>query len=98
MLGVAGFATQARMAMFLAGFPETTPITTVNRQCSSGLQAVANIAAAIRSGQYEMGIAAGVESMSTGGRLSRIAWVVLCSIRCAECLCSKRIVQHGFLR
>jgi len=59
-------ATQARMAMFLAGFPETVPIYTVNRQCSSGLQAFSNVAAAIRNGSIEMGIAAGVESMSGG--------------------------------
>lgn len=64
VLAPGGFATQARMAMFLAGFPETVPITTVNRQCSSGLQAIANVAAAIKSGLYEVGIGAGVESMS----------------------------------
>lgn len=57
-------ATISRMAMFHAGFPETTTITTVNRQCSSGLQAVANIAAAIKAGYIEIGIGAGVESMS----------------------------------
>jgi len=59
-----GGATQARMAMFLAGFPETTAISTVNRQCSSGLQALANIAASIKLGVIDIGIAAGVESMS----------------------------------
>jgi len=50
--------------MFLAGFPERVPITTVNRQCSSGLQAIANVAANIRSGVYDIGIGAGLESMS----------------------------------
>jgi len=60
-----GFAVQARMAMFLAGFPETVPLTTTNRQCSSGLQAFANVAAAITSGYYEIGIAAGIEHMSS---------------------------------
>jgi len=59
-----GGATQARMAMFLAGLPETTSVSTVNRQCSSGLQALANIAAAIKNGYINIGIAAGVESMS----------------------------------
>jgi acetyl-CoA acyltransferase 1 len=54
------------MAMFLAGFPENVPIATVNRQCSSGLQAFANIAQAIRAGTIDIGIAAGVESMSLG--------------------------------
>jgi len=48
----------------LAGLDEETACTTVNRQCSSGLQAVANVAAAIRFGYYEIGIAGGVESMS----------------------------------
>ena len=58
---------QARMSMLRAGFPASVPLYTVNRQCSSGLQAVANIAAAIRSGSISTGIAAGVESMSFGG-------------------------------
>jgi acetyl-CoA acyltransferase 1 len=53
------------MAMFLAGFPETVPISTLNRQCSSGLQAFASVAAAITSGFYEVGIAAGIEHMTT---------------------------------
>lgn len=37
---------------------------TVNRQCSSGLQAVADVAAAIRAGFYTIGLACGVETMS----------------------------------
>jgi acetyl-CoA acyltransferase 1 len=64
VLAPGGFAMQARMSEFLAGFPETVPVTTLNRQCSSGLQAVANVAANIRAGNYEIGIGAGVESMS----------------------------------
>lgn len=59
-----GGATVARMAQFYAGFPETTTISTVNRQCSSGLQAVANIAASIEAGFIDIGIGAGVESMT----------------------------------
>lgn len=35
--------------------PETVPVRTVNRQCSSGLQAVADVAAAIRAGFYDIG-------------------------------------------
>jgi len=62
--GQGGFASQARMAMFLAGFPEKVPTTTCNRQCSSGLQAIAHVAANIRAGVYDMGIGAGLESMS----------------------------------
>ncbi|CAI9107472.1 OLC1v1006831C1 [Oldenlandia corymbosa var. corymbosa] len=53
-----------RMAAFYAGFPETVPLRTVNRQCSSGLQAVADVAAGIKVGFYDIGIAAGLESMS----------------------------------
>ncbi|KAL1006249.1 hypothetical protein UPYG_G00069740 [Umbra pygmaea] len=57
-------ALMARVASFLSGFPETVPIYTVNRMCSSGLQAVFNVAGAIRSGSYDIGLACGVESMS----------------------------------
>ncbi|KAM4595204.1 3-ketoacyl-CoA thiolase, peroxisomal [Fundulus diaphanus] len=57
-------ALMARVAHFLSGFPETVPVYTVNRQCSSGLQALLNIAGAIRSGSIELGLACGVESMS----------------------------------
>ncbi|KAG6664094.1 3-ketoacyl-CoA thiolase 2, peroxisomal [Carya illinoinensis] len=58
-------ASECRMAAFYAGFPETVPVRTVNRQCSSGLQAVADVAAAIRAGFYDIGIGAGLESMTT---------------------------------
>uniref|UniRef100_A0A8C7SQB8 Acetyl-CoA acyltransferase 1 n=1 Tax=Oncorhynchus mykiss TaxID=8022 RepID=A0A8C7SQB8_ONCMY len=57
-------ALMARVAHFLSEFPETVPVYTVNRMCSSGLQALFNIAGAIRSGSYDMGLACGVESMS----------------------------------
>lgn len=59
-----GGATTARMAALFAGFPESTAISTTNRQCSSGLQAVANIVAAIKAGYIGVGIGAGVESMT----------------------------------
>jgi len=58
-------ASEVRMAGFVAGLPDTVPVRTVNRQCSSGLQAIADVASAIRSGFYEVGIAGGVESMSS---------------------------------
>ncbi|KAF3457627.1 hypothetical protein FNV43_RR02285 [Rhamnella rubrinervis] len=57
-------ATECRMASFYAGFPDTVPVRTVNRQCSSGLQAVADVAAAIKAGFYDIGIGAGLESMT----------------------------------
>ena len=54
----------ARIALLLAGLPNTVPGMTVNRFCSSGLQAVALAADRIRVGEAEVMIAAGVESMS----------------------------------
>jgi acetyl-CoA acyltransferase 1 len=54
----------ARVAQLLAGIPHSVPLSTVNRQRSSGLQAFADVSAAINSGQYGVGIAAGVESVS----------------------------------
>jgi acetyl-CoA C-acetyltransferase/acetyl-CoA acyltransferase len=53
-----------RMAVLLAGLPERTPATTINRLCGSGLDAVANAARAIRSGDADLCIAGGVESMT----------------------------------
>ena len=61
------YAAPARMAMLRAGFPASVPLYAVNRQCSSGLQAVANVASSIHSGNIQIGLAAGVESMSNGG-------------------------------
>ncbi|XP_069898532.1 3-ketoacyl-CoA thiolase, peroxisomal [Dipodomys merriami] len=61
-------AVMARIAQFLSGIPETVPLSTVNRQCSSGLQALANIAGGIRNGSYDIGMACGVESMSMAER------------------------------
>ncbi|RMC04710.1 hypothetical protein DUI87_17880 [Hirundo rustica rustica] len=54
----------ARVAQFLSGIPETVPCSSVNRQCSSGLQAIINIAGGIRNGSYDIGLACGVETMS----------------------------------
>ncbi|NWI12620.1 THIKB thiolase, partial [Crypturellus soui] len=53
-----------RIAQFLSGIPQTVPCSVVNRQCSSGLQALINIAGGIRNGAYDIGLACGVESMS----------------------------------
>ncbi len=54
----------ARIAVLLAGLPNTVPGLTINRFCSSGLQAVALAADRIRLGEAEVMIAAGMESMS----------------------------------
>ena len=54
----------ARMAALLAGLPESVPGVTVNRLCGSGLEAVNDAARRIRSGEADIVIAGGVESMS----------------------------------
>ncbi|MBD7939958.1 3-oxoadipyl-CoA thiolase [Brevundimonas guildfordensis] len=54
----------ARMAVLLAGLPHTVPGVTVNRLCASGLEAVGQMARAIRCGEMSLGIAGGVESMT----------------------------------
>jgi 3-oxoadipyl-CoA thiolase len=53
-----------RMALLLAGLPKEVPGVTVNRLCGSSLEAIAMAARAIKSGEAELVIAGGVESMS----------------------------------
>jgi 3-oxoadipyl-CoA thiolase len=54
----------ARMALLLAGLPQSVPGVTLNRLCASGLEAVGTAARAIRAGEMEFAIAGGVESMT----------------------------------
>jgi acetyl-CoA acyltransferase len=54
----------ARMALLLAGLPESVPGTTINRLCGSGMDAVITAARAIKAGEADLVIAGGVESMS----------------------------------
>lgn len=54
----------ARQAVFLGGLPDSVPGMTINRFCSSGLQAIAMAAERIKSGGADMIIAGGAESMS----------------------------------
>lgn len=54
----------ARMAVLLAGLPEAVPGGTINRLCGSGLNAIGSAAQAIRSGDADLMIAGGVESMT----------------------------------
>ena len=54
----------ARMSLLLAGLPMTVPGATLNRLCGSGLDAVANAARMIRTGEADLIVAGGVESMS----------------------------------
>src|ERR1700755_558837 len=69
---IAGAVTQvgdqsfniARNALLGAGFPESVPGTTVDRQCGSSQQAISFAAQGVLAGAYDIVIAAGVESMS----------------------------------
>jgi 3-oxoadipyl-CoA thiolase len=54
----------ARMALLLAGLPESIPGTTINRLCGSGMDAVGTAARMISSGEADLVIAGGAESMS----------------------------------
>ncbi len=54
----------ARMSSLLAGLPETVPGVTVNRLCSSGMEAIGQAARAIVSGEMQLTLAGGVESMT----------------------------------
>jgi acetyl-CoA acetyltransferase family protein len=60
----------ARMAVLLAGLPDTVPAYTVNRLCASGLTAIVSAANAIRAGESGLVVAGGVESMT------RAPWVI----------------------
>lgn len=54
----------ARMSLLLAGYPDTVPATTMNRLCGSGMDAIITAARAIKSGEVDLVIAGGTESMS----------------------------------
>jgi acetyl-CoA acyltransferase len=54
----------ARMSALLAGLPQAVPGTTINRLCGSGMDAVGSAARAIKSGEAQLMIAGGVESMT----------------------------------
>jgi 3-oxoadipyl-CoA thiolase len=54
----------ARMAVLLAGLPESIPAVTVNRLCASGLEAIGQAARAIACGEADLVVAGGVESMT----------------------------------
>lgn len=60
-------AYKLRAASLAAGFPNTAAASTVNRFCSSGLKAIADIAHSISQNSIQIGIAGGAESMSIGG-------------------------------
>lgn len=59
-----GGSKAARMAMNHVGYPNTTSLYTVNRACSSSLQAISSTASQIRTGMISVGIGVGMESMT----------------------------------
>jgi acetyl-CoA acyltransferase len=63
----------ARIGLLLAGFPDSVPGMTINRFCSSGLNAVSIAADRVRTGEADIVIAAGTESMSMIPMLGRLA-------------------------
>ncbi len=77
--GEAGL-NMARIAALRAGLPDSVPGVTINRFCSSGLQAIAMAAERIRSGGAEIIVAGGAESMSMvpmiGNKFSANPWMV----------------------
>ena len=78
------------MAALHAGYPNTTAVNTLNQQCSSGLQAVVSIANQIATGQIEIGIGAGAESMTNnygaGAMSSNFSEKVTSNQEAADCL------------
>lgn len=82
-----------------AGLPATTGIVTVNRQCSSGLQTVAQIANSISAGSIDIGIGAGVESMTqgygAGAMPAKMSEQVLGMQEAADCLIPMGITSEN---
>ena len=88
VLAPGGGATEYRAAALVAGFPSSTAVKSLNRQCSSGLQACVDIANAIKAGMIDVGIGAGVESMSTQygpGAVTEFSDLLENHMQAAEC-------------
>lgn len=83
-------ATMTRMASIYSGIPVKTSCYSVNRQCSSGLQALVCIADSITCGNIDVGIAAGVESMTqhygAQAQPSQLSVVINDDQKSADCL------------
>ncbi|AAW41040.1 acetyl-CoA C-acyltransferase, putative [Cryptococcus deneoformans JEC21] len=94
-----GGANVARMAQLYAGIPYTTPINTVNRQCSSGLTAVVQIANEIKAGEIDIGIGAGVEHMTAhygaGVLPEKMSEEILSNPESADCLTPMGITSEN---
>lgn len=87
----------ARAAQFFSGIPETVPVSCVNRQCSSGLQAIINIAGGIRNGSYDIGLACGVESMTlrSAGNIGDISSRIVDNAKARDCLIPMGITSEN---
>ncbi|KAM9895212.1 hypothetical protein OXX79_008230 [Metschnikowia pulcherrima] len=72
VLNRAAGASEHRGACLAAGIPNTAAFVAINRQCSSGLMAISDIANKIKCGEIDCGIGAGVESMSSNYGLQSI--------------------------
>lgn len=86
------------MAALHAGIPVETSINTVNRQCSSGLTAITQIANEIKAGQIDIGIGAGVESMTNGygaGAMGEFSEEVLENKDAEDCLLPMGITSEN---
>ncbi|PFH53249.1 hypothetical protein AMATHDRAFT_54944 [Amanita thiersii Skay4041] len=93
-----GGANAARMAALHAGIPHTSSLNTVNRQCSSGLAAINQIANEIRTGQIDIGVGAGAESMTKGyglGAVVQIADEILENKEAEDCLIPMGITSEN---
>ncbi|ODQ78866.1 hypothetical protein BABINDRAFT_162539 [Babjeviella inositovora NRRL Y-12698] len=88
VLNPAAGAGAHRAALLAAGVPYTAPFVAVNRWCSSGLIAVNDIANKIYAGQIEIGLAGGVESMSTfygPDIVPKFSDAILCHAEASKC-------------
>ncbi|PKI83810.1 acetyl-CoA C-acyltransferase [Malassezia vespertilionis] len=97
-----GGATSARQAVLWAGIPNTAAVNTVNRQCSSGLASINQIANEILSRQIDIGIAGGVESMTlnygAGVMPTKMSDSVLENEEAADCLMPMGITSENVAR
>lgn len=97
-----GGATVARMATLWSGIPNTAGVNTLNRQCSSGLASVNQIANQIYMGQIDIGIGAGVESMSqnygAGVMPEKFSDAVMENEEAADCLMPMGITSENIAK
>lgn len=101
VLAPGGGATEFRAAALAAGFPASAAVKSLNRQCSSGLQACVDVANAIRAGMIEVGVGAGVESMSSQygpGAVSEFSELLEAHPGARECKVSMGVLSEAMAR